>query len=67
MTKKDGFESVAKSLREFGYPDASAEMVEATWNAMERGDDEMPHGVVGMFAKSQLDEVRERFRELPDA
>ena len=48
---------IASGLREFGYPDASLEMVSDTLDAMQRGHDEMPHGIVGMFAQSQLQEL----------
>jgi hypothetical protein len=60
-TKAKAFEAVAKSLREFGYPDASADMVRETWDAMKAGkpEDEMPHGIVGRFAFAQLDKARE--------
>lgn len=53
------YEAIAKSLREFGYPDASAKMVEATHKAIIAGDKKMPHGIVGMFAESQLKEALE--------
>ncbi len=56
---RDVYEAVAESLREFGYPDATADMVRATHDAMKRGDAEMPHGIVGMFAQRQLDELSE--------
>lgn len=64
-TKQMGFEAVARSLREFGYPDASAKMVSDTYDAMKRGDKKLPHGVVGMFAESQLKEVWDKFETLP--
>lgn len=65
-TKADGFESVARSLREFGYPDATAAMVKDIYAAMKRGDRTMPHGIVGMFAESQIKEVGKAFDALPD-
>lgn len=65
-TKQDGFEAVARSLREFGYPDATAQMVSDTYSAMKKGDADMPHGIIGMFAERQIDEVREKFDSLPD-
>jgi hypothetical protein len=64
-TKRDGFEAVARSLREFGYPDATAQMVAETYTAMKRGDP-LPHGIVGMFAEGQIKEVWEKFDTLPD-
>lgn len=60
-TMADACESVAKSLREFGYPDATASMVWDCWVAMTehgKSDEDMPHGIVGRFAYSQLDEHR---------
>lgn len=67
-TKQDGFEDVARSLREFGYPDASAQMVADTWAAMKEGksDADLPHGIIGRFAERQLEEVRDQFDALPD-
>lgn len=67
-TKRDGFESVATSLREFGYPDATAAMVADVYAAMKEGKTggQLPHGIVGMFAERQIEEVREKFDALPD-
>lgn len=67
-TKARAFETVAKSLREFGYPDASAAMVKDCWEAMQsgKGDEDMPHGIVGRFAFNQLDEAREQITQFPD-
>ncbi len=56
MTRSQAFETVAKSLREFGYPDATAKMVSDTYDAMD-AKKKLPHGIVGMFAESQLKEV----------
>lgn len=64
-TLRDAYEAVARSLRDFGYSDASAEMVRATHEAMRAGKAEMPHGVIGMFAQRQLEEVRSRLEQLP--
>lgn len=66
-TKADAFEAIAKSLREFGYPRTTAGMVQDAWNAMQEGkkDLEMPHGVIGAFAYSQLEEHREWIEKLP--
>lgn len=52
-TMKDVYEAIARNLREFGYPDASATMIEETHKAMKAGQP-LPHGVVGMFAQSQI-------------
>lgn len=51
--------AIAKSLRKFGYPDVTTKMIGDCWDAYARGDSEMPHGIVGMFAERQLDEVAE--------
>jgi hypothetical protein len=59
-TKDSVCASVAKSLREFGYPDVTAEMIAGcldAWLADPNGV--MPHGIIGMFAKRQFDEVEE--------
>ena len=56
-TLAQAYESVAKSLREFGYPDATAQMVRDTHDAIKAGKAEMPHGIVGRFAESQLREA----------
>lgn len=66
-TRQDAFEAVAKSLREFGYPQTTADMVSKCWDAMAEGkkDLEMPHGVVGAFAYSQLNENKEWIEKLP--
>ena len=48
------YADIAKNLREFGYPDVTAEMVRDTHAAMKEGKDNMPHGIVGMFAQRQL-------------
>jgi hypothetical protein len=64
-TLSDAYEAVARSLRQFGYPDATAGMIRETHEAMKRGDERMPHGIIGMFAQRQLDEVREKLDQLP--
>jgi hypothetical protein len=50
------YEAIARSLRDFGYPDVIADMVRETDEAP---SGEQPHGVVSMFARRQLDEARE--------
>lgn len=54
-TLQRGYEAVARNLREFGYPDVTAGMVAEIHDAMKSGK-ELPHGVIGMFAKSQMEE-----------
>jgi len=62
MLEQEVYEAVARSLREFGYPDATAQMVHDTHTAMVEGKSgaELPHGIVGRFAESQLKEAAER-------
>lgn len=61
------YESVARNLREFGYSDVSAIMIAEIHQAMRRGETPLPHGVIGMFAKSQLesDDVQAAFASVP--
>lgn len=58
-TLADAMESVAKSLREYGYPDVTAAMVREIYDAYETGKrfPDLPHSVIGGFAQSQFDEV----------
>lgn len=65
-TKQDGVRAVANSLREFGYPGCTSDMVADTYVAMKRGDEIMPHGIIGMFAQRQIEEVGDKFDKLPD-
>lgn len=60
----DAMESVARSLREFGYPDVTAPMIREIFDAWE-ADKELPHGVIGLFAKSQFEEVADKIKSLP--
>lgn len=59
MTKAAACEMVAHSLREFGYPDVTAQMTQdilAAWLTGKRGVD-LPHGIIGMMAEAQFDDV----------
>ncbi len=49
------YEAVARNLREFGYPDVTATMVCEIHKAL-LADKDLPHGVIGMFAKSQFED-----------
>lgn len=49
------YEAIARSLREFGYSDVTAEIVRET----DEHFGEHPHGIVSMFAEKQLTEARE--------
>ena len=55
-TKNGAYEAIARSLREFGYPDAECGMIRDTHEAMVAGKEEMPHGIIGMFAQRELEE-----------
>lgn len=52
------YAAVAKSLVEFGYPDVTGAMVAEVHAAMKAGE-ELPHGIVGMFAEGQLRDLEE--------
>lgn len=60
-TRSDVARPVAKSLREFGYPDCSTEMVKDVLDAWLSGkrEHDLPHGVIGMMAGRQFEEVEE--------
>ena len=70
MDKKQyTFETIAKDLRQFGYPDTTTEMIEETFNAMVEGKSgsDLPHGIISMFAENKLRDVAEHFPELPES
>ncbi len=58
--------ALAQSMREFGYPDVTDEMVGEVLDAYVANKTELPHGVIGMFLKSQLDELSESGLVLSD-
>lgn len=58
MTRKQVTDAMAKSMREFGYPDVTSEMADEILTAY-LAVEALPHGVVGMFLKSQMDELTE--------
>lgn len=66
MTFEQAMESIAASLREFGYPDVTARMVEEIYGAYAAGrrGDALPHGVIGRFVEGQIDEVAEQLKAL---
>lgn len=49
------YEHIAKNLRDFGYPTCAAREIKDTHVAMSKGEP-LPHGVIGAFAKSQIEE-----------
>ena len=51
---------IAASLRDFGYPDVTTEMVMEIMTAwLKDQDGEMPHGIIGMMASRQFEELEE--------
>lgn len=60
----DAMETVARSLRVFGYPDVTASMIREIYDAWE-GEKQLPHGIIGQFAKAQFDEVSDKLKALP--
>lgn len=55
------YEAIARSLREFGYPDVTPEMIDEIHTAYREGkrDADLPYGIVGQFAQSQIEEAGE--------
>lgn len=53
---EDIYIQIARNLRDFGYPDVTSVMIKEIHEAMKAGDEEIPHGIIGMFAKDQLAE-----------
>ena len=52
-------EQIAASLREFGYPSVTAEMISECLDAWIAKKEPLPHGVIGMFAQRQFAEIEE--------
>lgn len=52
--------SISKSLIDFGYPDADTEVCGQIYDAFKEGKrfPDLPHGVLGGFAESQLSELQ---------
>jgi hypothetical protein len=48
--------AIARNLREFGYDGVSANMIRDVDEAIQAGRP-LPHDIVGMFAKRQLEEA----------
>lgn len=65
---QDAYEAIARSLREFGYPDVTSAMIRETHKAMKEGKEgaDLPHGIVGRFASSQLEEHADVLAKLRD-
>lgn len=60
-SKEQIYEAIANSLREFGYKDASAEMIRDTHEAMKEGKTgaDLPHNIIGRFAERQINDACE--------
>jgi len=61
---KKGFQAQARSLREFGYPSVTAELVAEHHAAWKRGENR-PTDVIFMFNKKAFEDYTEIFGE-PD-
>jgi len=63
----NAMEAVAKSLREFGYPDVTAKMIREIFDKWEDGNvfPNLPHGVIAGFAEKQFEECKEALLKLP--
>ena len=62
MTARTAIASrVAAALRDFGYPDATTAMLKEVLDAWIEGrrGDKLPHGIIGMLAERQFEEVEE--------
>lgn len=60
---KRAYEAVAKGLREFGYPDVTAAMIQeahAAWLAGKTAG-QLPHGVIGQFAERDFEKRPDLF------
>jgi len=62
MTADQIYEAIARNLRDFGYWGVTAAQVRDTheWMKGDRKAD-MPHGVISMFAKSQIEQHIDKF------
>ena len=60
---EQGFEAQAKALRDFGYPDVTAEMVKAAYEKWVKGDD--MEGVIEMFCAAAFDDHPQIFGKAP--
>lgn len=59
-TKPEGvYKGIACNLRDFGYDGISPNMIQEIHEAMNAGDEKLPHGVIGMFAKEQIEDAQQ--------
>jgi hypothetical protein len=63
MTLSQFCEGIAQGLREFGYSHTTADMIRNTHNAMKAGEP-IPYGIVGMFARGQLEKAGDALNRL---
>lgn len=61
VTRLEVTEAVSKALVDFGYPDCSPEKVDEILTAYVDGKrgGELPHGILGRFAESQLEDLEQ--------
>lgn len=60
LTRSEVTYALAESMRDFGYPDFTDEMAGEVMDAYAADPKgKLPHGVVGMMLKSQLDKFAE--------
>jgi len=60
MGKKLIFKAIANSLVDFGYPDVTPDMISEVYEAIKTKEKELPYGIVGQFAESQIKEAIEK-------
>jgi hypothetical protein len=67
-TLTDGMESVAKNLRQFGYPDVTGPMIREIYDGWLTGKrfPDLPHGIIAGLAESQFDEHKDVLAALGD-
>lgn len=60
VTRKEVAEAISSRLVDFGYPDCSPEKVDEILSAYIEGKRgvELPHGILGRFAESQLEDLQ---------
>lgn len=61
MTRTDACKGITKGLQEFGYPSIKVATVKEVLDAWLDGkrEQKLPHGVIGLMAGRQFDEVEE--------
>ena len=67
VTKEYICDGISKSLIEYGYPDATQQVIAEIYDAFKAGKrfPELPHGIVGGMAESQLKEIEGMLKVLP--